>query len=391
MRAVAGPLRTARALFPARPQRGASTMRGVDARSSNDASAAAVAQDTFRALFETRRFLPISLVCGMMLFVQARLSGDPLALPIGVLMCASFFAIAPLSWRLLLPDHGPRASSRFFGHMAIYGIVGFATVGVVGWVLPHALAMRPTLLTMPSTLLVCCSLFWVGGWGLGRDIGLEASLVRERRRAVQLAREAEHAQLLAMRAHLDPHFLFNTLNAIAEWCRQDGAVAERAILELSGILRAVLAGVKSPSWSLASELALVRDLFALHQLRDPELFALEWDVPSPLPDISVPPMILLPLAENAIKHGPAAGHRGVVECAVSVTAERLRIVVTNPGPYQGPREGSDGLPTVLRRLSLAYGVDARLQIAADPSEMRTRAELDVPRGMHPLPDGARSA
>ena len=56
---------------------------------------------------------------------------------------------------------------------------------------------------------------------------------------MELERAAERAQLLALRAHLDPHFLFNTLNAIAEWCRQDGEIAERAVLQLSSMLRAM--------------------------------------------------------------------------------------------------------------------------------------------------------
>ena len=84
------------------------------------------------------------------------------------------------------------------------------------------------------------ALFLVGGFGLGRDIWFEDRLARAEARAVALAREAERAQLLALRAHLDPHFLFNTLNAIAEWCREDGETAERAVLRLSAMLRTVL-------------------------------------------------------------------------------------------------------------------------------------------------------
>jgi LytS/YehU family sensor histidine kinase len=231
-------------------------------------------------------------------------------------------------------------------------------------------------MTARSSLPVCVALFLVGGWGLGRDIAFEASLLRERRRADALAREAEHAQLLAIRSHLDPHFLFNTLNAIAEFCREDGEVAEQAVLQLSAILRAVLAGVRSPSWPLATELGLVRDLFALHLLRDPSLFTLEWDVPSTPPNVPVLPMVLLPLAENAVKHGPGAGHRGALRFAVRVEGERIHVELENPGPYGGPREGSQGLPTVARRLDLAYPGGARITIAA--AGERTRVELDLP-------------
>src|SRR6185503_20288258 len=130
------------------------------------------------------------------------------------------------------------------------------------------------------------------------------------------AREAERSQLLALRAHLDPHFLFNTLNAIAEWCREDGETAERAVMQLSAMLRTVLDGVRAPSWAFADELKLLDTLFELHRLRDPERVHVTRRLPAPLPDLQVPPMLLLPLAENAVKHGPAAGHGGDIALEV---------------------------------------------------------------------------
>ena len=130
--------------------------------------------------------------------------------------------------------------------------------------------MGHTLLTAPTSVVVCLALFLVGGLGLGRDMWLENELARAEARATLLAREAEGAQLLALRSHLDPHFLFNTLNAIAEWCREDGETAERAVVRLSAMLRTVLAGVRASTWPLADELALLDTLFELHRLRDPD-------------------------------------------------------------------------------------------------------------------------
>jgi two-component system sensor histidine kinase AlgZ len=340
-----------------------------------------IIRHTLRALLVPRRLLPILCVCAPMILIQWRYSRDALGAPLGIAMCVAFVLVAPLSWRVLFPE------GIDLGHGAIrlflYAAIGAGVVLVLGSVVPTELRMRPTLMTARSSLPVCCALFLVGGWGLGRDIGFEVSLRRERRRADALQREAEHAQLLAIRSHLDPHFLFNTLNAIAEWCREDGEVAERAVLQLSGILRAVLAGVKAPSWSLASELDLVRALFALHLLRDPALFTLAWEVPTPVPNVPVLPMILLPLAENAIKHGPAAGRRGVVRFAVVVRDGRLHVTLENPGAYGGPRAGSEGLPTVERRLQLAYGGAASLRIAAEGApgaaeSARTQVEIELP-------------
>jgi two-component system sensor histidine kinase AlgZ len=337
-----------------------------------------IIRSTMRALLVPRRLLPILLVCAPMILIQWRYGRDAMSAPIGVAMCVTFVLVAPLSWRVLFPE------GIDLGHGAIrlflYGAIGAGVVLVLGSVVPTELHMRPTLMTARASLPVCCALFLVGGWGLGRDIGFEASLLRERRRADSLQREAEHAQLLAIRSHLDPHFLFNTLNAIAEWCREDGEVAERAVLQLSGILRAVLAGVRAPSWALASELDLVRDLFALHLLRDPSLFTLVWEVPAPVPAVPILPMILLPLAENAIKHGPASGHRGTVRFAVRVERGDVRVTIENPGPYKGPRAGSEGYPTVERRLELAYGGAGAVRIEGnrEGDAERTRVTIELP-------------
>jgi LytS/YehU family sensor histidine kinase len=242
--------------------------------------------------------------------------------------------------------------------------------------------MGSTLLTTFSGTLVSVALFWVGGWGLARDIDLEQHLQASQARAVALERDAEHAQLLALRSHFDPHFLFNTLNAIAEWCREDGLVAERAILALSSMLHAIMTAIRTTHWPVARELELVDALFRMHLIRDPELFVYERDVQAGVEDSDVPPMILLPIAENAMKHGPGAGHRGGVALSVRADAATLVIDLVNPGAYQGPREGGSGLPMVEKRLVLAYGDRASFAIGADGDHRdRTRVTVRMPRSL----------
>jgi LytS/YehU family sensor histidine kinase len=143
------------------------------------------------------------------------------------------------------------------------------------------------------------------------------------------------------------------------------------------MLRGVLEGVKEPLWSLEKELELVEKVFELHLLRDKALFTLEREVPSPLPKVQVPPMSLVSLAENAVKHGPAAGHRGVVRCSIADTNGTLTFVLENPGPYRGPREGSEGLPSLRKQLELTWGRAASLVVEAVGNE-RTRATLKMP-------------
>jgi sensor histidine kinase YesM len=328
---------------------------------------------TWRALLKPRRLVPILVVCVTMVWAQDN-PREPMAVPLGTLMCTGFVMIAPVSWRVLNPQglHWSAAVLRLLS----YACVGLVLVYTVGYVLPAVLRMRPTFLTVDSSLAVLTALFCVGGWGLGRDIAMEDALVTAEARAVVLQKEAERAQLMALRSHLDPHFLFNTLNAIAEWCRTDGEVAERAVLQLSAMLREVLGGVKAASWPLGRELELLRTLFALHLLRDPGLFELTLDVPEPLLSVEVPPLMLLPLAENAVKHGPAKGHRGPIALHVREDGAQVVLTLENPGAYAGPRDGGEGVPMVEKRLALAYGPGASLRMESVGA--RTRATVTLP-------------
>ncbi len=311
-----------------------------------------------------------------LLFLQFNYSEDPLALPLAVLMCATFLLCAPTLWRALFPDQSASTWSAVTRAL-VYGAIGALLVVGVGRGLPATIGMGYTFLTTRPSLLVSVALFWVGGWGLARDIDLEANLRREQARSLELEREADHAQLLALRSHLDPHFLFNTLNAIAEWCRADGVVAERAILQLSEMLRTLMTGIRVTSWPLAREIELVDTVLALHLIRDPELFVYKRDIPDGLPDMQVPPMILLPVIENAMKHGPAAGNRGEVRVAIGIEAGTLTVEIDNPGTYRGPREGGHGLPIIEKRLALTYRKGASFVIGAVGN--RTVATIVLPR------------
>ena len=332
---------------------------------------------TLRALAEPKRFFPIVLLAVPILMTQGW-SPSPWAYPVGLAMILSFVLIAPASYRWLF--HGEAAAHRthVVVRAALYIGIAIATLGLIGYVFPRIVDMSATFLTFPSSLYVCVGLFIVGGFGLGRDIEMEVQLAQETKRSEALLREAEHAQLLAIRSHLDPHFLFNTLNAIAEWCREDGAAAEAAILELSSMLRTMLEGLRTPDWELTRDVALARSLARLYAARDAKRFTFEEDVEEAALKRIVPAMITLPLVENAWKHGPARGHPGAVRLAIRAEEDATVIKVENGGAFKGPREGGEGLLMVERRLMAAYG--ARASFHMTTIEGRTVATLRLPHG-----------
>jgi two-component system, LytTR family, sensor histidine kinase AlgZ len=284
--------------------------------------------DTLRGLAAPKRALPIALVCVPLIFLESRFAG-PRGVLLAVLLFAGFLLIGPVAYRALLPMR-PEPGLRV-ARVLSFAAVTATYLAVFGVVLPRLLGVTHSILTDRITLFCAGPLFWAGGWALGRDLDWETSLHSAEARNQALSREAERAQLLALRAHLDPHFLFNTLNAIAEWCREDPVVAERATLQLSKMLRTILSGVKAAAWPLSDELVLVEQLLDLHRVRDPGRFSFELDVDERARVVALPPMVLLSLVENAVKHGPAAGHPGPIHVAarLDATVGRLTITVRN--------------------------------------------------------------
>ena len=88
-------------------------------------------------------------------------------------------------------------------------------------------------------------------------------------------------------------------------------------------------------------------------------------------------MLMLPLAENAMKHGPLARHKGEVLLRVTMTEGAVRIELSNPGPFKGPRDGGSGLSIVRKRLALTFPTGSSFTIEGEGAD-RTRAVVVVP-------------
>ena len=187
--------------------------------------------------------------------------------------------------------------------------------------------------------------------------------------AAQARGEAASAQFAALQARMNPHFLFNALNTVASLVRSDPPAAERVVENLSEVLRRTLERSSEVISTVEDEVAYVRAYLALEQERWGERLRVVWDVDETAAARSLPPLVLQPLVENALRHG--LGGRidgGTIHISVRATDGALAVTVEDDGAGFPPgwREGT-GLGNLRQRLRTLYGDDAKLQTSAQCS------------------------
>ena len=172
------------------------------------------------------------------------------------------------------------------------------------------------------------------------------------------------AQLTALRAQLDPHFLFNTLNALAELAHQDASLTERLILRLSELLRRSLSGGEQHWATLAEELDFLAAYLDIHHALMRDRLRVEIEVDAALGAERVPRLLLQPLVENAIRHGLAPKRDGgTVRVSARRDGELLRLTVSDDGVGgRAPLREGIGLGNLRRRLDVLYRGQADMQV-----------------------------
>ncbi len=205
-------------------------------------------------------------------------------------------------------------------------------------------------------------------------------------RAYELRLLAREAELKALKAQIDPHFLFNSLNSISGLVVADPERARGMCVELAGFLRRSLRLGALESIPLADEMALAESYLAVEQVRFGERLRVERSLAPGCEVCPVPPLLLQPLVENAVRHGVAhllAG--GAVTLGAELRGARLHVVVENPRDPEaaaGRGEGI-GLTNVRRRLEAAFGDEADLAVDAHPERFRVRLTLPAQRTDNP--------
>ena len=172
-------------------------------------------------------------------------------------------------------------------------------------------------------------------------------------------------ELKTIKAHINPHFIFNSLNGIRALIDEDPGRARNSITELSNILRSSMQTDKLESVSLEKELNIVRDYLALENMRFEDRLKVEYEIDEDTLDQPIPPMMLQTLVENAIKHGISKQiNGGKIRIVSDFKEEYHELAVQNTGRLINGTSKSDGfgLPSTLNRLSLLYGEKARFSI-----------------------------
>ncbi|HEX7879628.1 MAG TPA: histidine kinase, partial [Candidatus Eisenbacteria bacterium] len=193
--------------------------------------------------------------------------------------------------------------------------------------------------------------------------------VEAERRALESQVSAREAELKALRSQLNPHFLFNSLNSIMSLVGRSPEEARRMCQGLGDFLRRTLNLGSRERVSLAEELDLVRHYLEIEAVRFGARLTYELDVPADLNAIQVPPLLLQPLIENAVKHGVASRlDGGRIHLTARRESDRLYLSVTNPTDEEAaPVDGEGmGLDNVRRRLKATAAGRGTLEIRRRP-------------------------
>lgn len=210
-------------------------------------------------------------------------------------------------------------------------------------------------------------------WGLVVlvELGARQRGLREReQRAAELAGRLKEAQLRSLQARIEPHFLFNTLNAIQAHVREDPGRADDMVAALADLLRATLREDVPAEVPLREELDFIGRYLDLQSLRLGDRLKVRFDVDPSVQDAPVPHFVLQPLVENAVEHGVASRSEvGNVEIRGRVENGMLVLSVEDDGP--GPAwvaarrdPGPIGLANTRERLVRRYGPEASLDLRA---------------------------
>lgn len=259
------------------------------------------------------------------------------------------------------------------GSMWVYA---FATgrKGMLGWV---GSAEQLTTGFVISLVISCViSLLWKRR---SEELLSQIVLAEEQERVAAAERAAADANLRALQAQIEPHFLFNTLANVTSLIHSHPDDAKRMLEDFIAYLRATLASTREQNTTLGGEFAMMRKFLSILEIRMGKRLRTELVLPAELGNAAMPPMLLQPLIENAIKHGlEPKMEGGTLELTAERVGESVKISVTDTGlGFDNKPSNGIGLKNVRERIAKLYGGNGNVSIEENkPSG--TRVMVTIP-------------
>lgn len=211
------------------------------------------------------------------------------------------------------------------------------------------------------TIIICALVL-----GTGTSITAIQKWQKDKQKREELEKDKVTSELSFLKAQVNPHFFFNTLNNIYALTALDADLAGKAIHQLSRMMRYLLYGTQHGHTMLSQEIAFVKDYISLMQLRLTDAVTITVDIQPNLPDMPLAPMIFLPFVENAFKHGISATQPSYINISITQNDKVLDMLVKNSvmkdNSVSLDTNSGIGLVNTKRRLDLLYPGKYKLDI-----------------------------
>ena len=212
------------------------------------------------------------------------------------------------------------------------------------------------------------------------ELTAQISLAEERERTEAAVRATSEASLRALQAQIEPHFLFNTLANVTGLIHTQPDQAKQMLEQFIAYLRATLATTREKETTLGADFEMMKTFLSILQIRMGERLKVRFDLPDELRDLLIPPMLLQPLVENAIKHGlePKISG-GEVALSAKMVGGKVAITVADSGlGFQNSTSNGIGLKNVRERVKQIYGDTGSVSIEENqPCGTRITITLDA--------------
>ena len=312
-------------------------------------------------------------------------NGATVASPLrGLLQAIPFNAACAFLLLMLFGTAAPMVPQGMGPGMMGRGMMGRGMMGrgMMGrGMMDRGMGMRgPMVDFLPPRLLILAAAYLCFAILLG---GILAQMERAEHSEDLAMKAAAQARMKALQNQMNPHVLFNAISGVAEMVREDPAGAEQVLVDLAGFLRHLLDHGDRTALPLGQERQVVEQYLALEQLRLGKRLQTQWSWDPSLDAREVPPLLLQPLVENAIKHGIGPERAGgQVQISLRPWGRGLELEVANTGRApDGDAPESIGLRNLRERLAL-LGADPATSFRLWREGLWTRAVIQLPGAPH---------